>query len=91
MHFKLFITFIASVNVYFLAMFNQSMIKGSTFTIGGLFGICEVIGVFLGDRIIEYVPDHLAYMGILAIGLTMTTILKLVSFGQTTIYILFLT
>ena len=60
MHLKLFAMFTAVQNIYILAMFNQSMIKGSTFTIGGLFGSCEVFGMLFGGRLIEYFPDHIA-------------------------------
>jgi len=66
------------------------MIKGSTFTIGGLFGTCEVLGVLIGDRIIAYVPDHIASITIFVVGLITSTILKLAELDQTIVYILFI-
>ena len=54
------------------------MIQGSTFTIGALFGGCEVLGVLIGDRFIDYVPDHIAQISIFAINLIVTSVLKLV-------------
>ena len=65
------------------------MIKGSTITIGGLFGTCEVLGVLIGERVIRYVPDHIASITIFALGATTSTILKLVPLGQTAVYVLF--
>jgi len=77
MHLRFLVLYIAVLNIYILAMFNQSMLQGSTFTIGGIFGSCEVIGILLGDRIIDIVPDHIASICITVTGLICTTILKL--------------
>ena len=77
MHLRFLVLYIAVLNIYILAMFNQSMLQGNTFAIGGIFGSCEVIGILLGDRIISIIPDHIASIGITVTGLFCATILKL--------------
>ena len=79
MHYKLMVMFIASLNIYILAMFNMSMIKGSIFTIGIIFGTCEIFGMFFGDWIVQYIPDHLAVIFIIVLGGVTCTIVKMAS------------
>ena len=76
-HFKLSGIYVGCISVYFLALFNQSMIKGDTLTIAILFGACEAMGCVLGERVIMMLPDHIAmYFSLIAI-IVSTSMLKL--------------
>ena len=87
---KLLMMFVSMLNLYFLTMFNQSKVKGDTFTIGILFGMCETLGVLFSDRLIAYIPDHfIMYASFIAIMLS-STILKLLELSQVLTYGVFL-
>jgi hypothetical protein len=58
------------VNIYFLALFNYSSIKGDLFTIGILFGFAEFVGNLLGEPVMAYLPDW--------IGLILSTFVVMV-------------
>lgn len=54
------IMFVSIFNVYYLALFNYSQIKGDMFTVGILFGCAEFMGILIGEPVMHQFPDWLA-------------------------------
>jgi hypothetical protein len=49
-------------NLFFLAMYNASEIKGDLFTIGILFSISEGLGILCGEFILSLVEIHQGFI-----------------------------
>ena len=89
-HWNTKIMFISVFNIYFLALFNYSSVKGDIFTIGILFGCAEFLGILFGEPVIHYLPDQKAMIGSTFLVMVCSVILKLPGLDQMTIYVVFL-
>lgn len=54
-HWDLKLLFMLMFNMFFLAMYNASEVKGDLFTIGILFGCSESLGMMFGEAILSLV------------------------------------
>jgi len=90
MHLTFKVMFMAMMNLYFLAMFNYSSLKGDVFTIGILFGLSEVLGVLVGEPLIAHFPDHIAMTCCLVMVMICSFLLKLPDLDNIQIYVYFL-
>lgn len=54
-HWQLKILFMLMFNVFFLAMYNASEVRGDVLTIGILFGCSEALGIMFGELILSMV------------------------------------
>jgi hypothetical protein len=89
-HWKTKIMFISIFNIYYLALFNYSTIKGEVFTIGILFGCAEFLGILVGEPAIHHFPDQKAMIVSTFIVMVCSVILKVPGMDQMTIYVVFL-
>ena len=59
-YWKLKIMMLCMLNIYYLALFNYSQIKGDIFTVGIVFGLAEFLGILIGEPAANHFPDWIA-------------------------------
>ena len=64
-------------NLYFIALFNSSLLDGNILIIGMFFGVSEIVGVLIGERMMMFHPMK-AMIGTSVAVLALCTIIKTV-------------
>ena len=77
-------------NVYFLALYNSTEVKGNIFTIGMLFSASEVLGVMVVEPILSQVSKKKALVACSILSIITAVVVKLEGVPQMVRYIIFL-
>ena len=87
--YMLLMLFCVCLNIYFLALFNSSQLKGEPLKILSLFGLAEVLGILIGERLVHYVSDTLGLVSSLTIVMVLNIVMK-TDIDMSTLYVVFL-
>lgn len=71
-------------------MYNIESIEGNIFTVGILFGLSEVIGIILGEPLMEFFPDWVGLIASSAVVMILSNLVKVKGIDQSIIYVVFL-
>jgi hypothetical protein len=82
--------YLALLNIYFMGLFNATQLKGNTLKIGAIFGLSEVLGIFAGERLVHYLPQHIAMLLCTSMVLIVSTWIKIGEVSEKMTYALFL-
>lgn len=72
------VLFIAILNLYFIALYNSTVLDGNILVIGMFFGFSEIVGVFVGERLMVFHPTKTIVTTTLAL-LGLCTLIKTVA------------